>query len=220
MKRGTARVVDDGAGGVMRVRSILVVMVLLLTASGCVHQTKVTSDREGAQVFVGDETEPVGETPAFVPATSKPVHVKHGDERVTFHMETQVEPIATCTNTLLATVVAAGVIGATGAGIYALGLVLSWAAPAIGPIVALFGGPPAFVGTAFWMVVGGALCGAVTLPLAACGSGQKGPDTVHVSFDDGKARSTPDGSVREAPQRVDEQEQDQASEASITAMRF
>jgi hypothetical protein len=204
MKRLRSVVVEWGSGGTMRGVSLGLLFAMLTLFLGCAHSTRVTSDRDSAQVFVDGQKEPVGTTPVDVPATSRLITVAHDDERVSFTMETQVEPIATCTNTLLATCVAAGIIGVTGAAFYGLGLLLSWAAPAVGPIVAFFGGPPAFVGTAFWMIVGGAVCGALSLPFAACGSGQKGPDTVHVSFADGKVRASPDGAVREAPRSVDE----------------
>jgi len=169
---------------------VVVVAVLCASASGCVHSTEVTSDRAGAQVFVDDQPEPVGTTPVRVAATRKPIHVVSGDERLTFTLETEADPIAVCVNVAIASVVAGGIIAGTGAALYAIGLVLSWAAPAVGPVVALIGGPPAFIGTAFWTVVGGGLCGALMLPFAACGTGQRGPESVHVNFDEGTVRAT------------------------------
>lgn len=194
-------------------RPLVVVAVLCAFASGCVHSTEVTSDRAGAQVFVEGQPDPVGTTPVRVTATNKPIHVVSGDERLTFTLETEADPIAVCINVAAASLVAGGIIAGTGAGLYAIGLVLSWAAPAVGPVVALLGGPPAFIGTAFWTVVGGALCGALLLPFAAFGTGQRGPESVHVRFEDGTVRAT-GGAVKGA--KLD----DEGREGERVGMRY
>jgi hypothetical protein len=174
----------------------VIVAVALLASSACVHHTVINSSPAGAEVYLDDEAAPAGQTPFTLSDPSRKVRVVADERELAFTLQRNTHWGYAIANTSLACVASAGALACIGGGVWALGSLIGFSMPVIGPIIAVLGAPPAVCGTLFWSGVFGAGCAALTLPVQVFSSSSIGPDQVTVDLERGSVSTDPPGQFR------------------------
>ena len=121
--------------------------------------------------------------------------MRQGDRAIAFRVEEEFDWGVATVNTAIACCGSGAILAGLGGGIYLLGTGLGLAMPVLGPIIAVFGAPPACLGTLLWSTIGGLACGAIALPVQALTLASVGPERIEIDLARGTAVSQPPGRV-------------------------